>query len=154
MDYAAFQQIPNQNKSILWKVGMIYLYYFLAFLIVILTFNAAIHILLGQGYLITVQMKMEETSGYVFYIIGTGIGLLGIRYGVNYVCRRSIIERGDVRKIIIGFSAVEILLHVVTRDGFDSTEILHAVIVLVINIIAIKFFFQKYFHASVLKSER
>lgn len=147
MDNSNSQNIPSsrQEKSMFWKVGMIFIFYFLAIFIVIIPLSIIwFFVFLGQDHSITELVKTK--GGYYSYIflVATLIsGLIGIRYGVNYVSRKAIIARNDVAKIIVWFLIINIVLRIINISSLSTKPLLFFLVTLAINCFAIKFFFQK-----------
>lgn len=133
----------NPNKSTFWKAGMVIASYFVVLIpasLILGTIRLAVFIRSGQP-LTNIQNINEGIFSYFYVLIILIIGLLGIRYGIRYVARKSLLTKNDVSKIIIWFIIVDlILLLLSTFRGIAITYF--PFVSLVINCLAI-FFFSK-----------
>ena len=145
-DSALQNMIPQkQNKGMFWKVGMIFISYYLALLpIVILTTILAL-IFLGRGYSITrADLMGIGNYWYIFYAVIFAVGLIGIRYGVHHVTQKAIVEKNDITKIILWFTGIQIVLRLVYLSEADLPSLVSGVCILAVNAFAINFFFKKF----------
>lgn len=138
----------NPTKNTFWKAGMVIASYYVAVIptgIILGAIWFAIFIKSGQS-LADIQNTNGDLSSYLYPLVILVIGLLGIRYGVRHVARKSLLTESDVFKIIIWFIVVNLLLL-----GFSlirGTAIAYYPLVsLVINCLAI-FLFSKNLTAS------
>lgn len=102
----------NPTRSMFWKAGMVIVSYHVAVIPTGLILGAiwfAIFIKSGQS-VADIQSMNGGISSNLYTLVILIMGLLGIRYGVRYVARKSSFTKSDVSKIIIWFVIVDLLL--------------------------------------------
>lgn len=146
MDNSTTQNIvvQKQNKGMFWKVGMIFVSYYLAIILVMIPVSLIwFFVFIGQDHSVADLLKMEGGYSFIFSFITLIIGLLGIRYGVRYVARKAVIEQKDITKIIMWFASIQIVLQLIYISHASLISLVSSLIILIVNCFAIKSFFQK-----------
>ena len=86
---------------------------------------------------------VQKVSNYFLIIsfIALIVGVLGIRYGINYVAKKTKLTKSDILKIIIWFSLIQIIMFLFNIS--KSSVIFWQLFVLVINCGAVILFTRK-----------
>lgn len=146
MDISATRNTVSQkqDKGMFWKVGMIFVSYYLAVILVMIPASLIwFLVFLGQGHSVSDLVKMEGGYSFVFSLIVLIGGLFGIRYGVRYVARKANIGEKDITKIIVWFTIVQIVLQLMYISGTSFISLVSSLVILIVNCFAIKFFFRR-----------
>lgn len=132
---------PNHDKSLFWKAGMVIASYYVAVIMTGLILGAiwfAIFIKSGQS-LSGIQNINRGASSYLYTLVILVMGLLGIRYGVRHVARKSLLTKRDISKIIVWFFVVDLLLLIFSLARGTAITY-YPFVSLVINCLAIYMF--------------
>lgn len=140
------QNIPNtpQEKSTFFKVGMVIVSYYAPVLIFGFILEAIFaSIFLSTSTLPGVTAPINPLITIVLPIITFFIALCGLYLGVRYVSKKAIISSKDIVKVITWFVVIQALVLLVTISKSSFTLIIINIAELVINCLAIKYFFGK-----------
>lgn len=129
--------VTKLNKSITWKAGMVIVSYFVVLIPVTLILGAVWLMLF-----VNIDQSLAQTLTYVYTLLTVLAGLVGIRYGVRYISRKSIFNKSDVPKIIVGFGIMTLLIFGLNFTRGNEISY-YALIVLIINCLGISYFSNK-----------
>ncbi|MFA6552520.1 MAG: hypothetical protein WCT19_03420 [Candidatus Paceibacterota bacterium] len=146
MDNTATQNISIQkpNKSMFWKVGMIFVSYYLALVLIMIPASLIwFFVFIGGGHSVADLVKIDGSYSFIFSLVVLIAGLVGIRYGVRYISRKAIIEQKDIAKIIVWFVIIEVVLQLIYISHTTLLSVISNLLILAVDCFAIRFFFRK-----------
>ena len=126
--------ITKQNKGLPWKVGMIFVFYFIPVIILIFLF-----VLVSRFSGLNINL-MDHLI--ISRLVGLVITVISLYYGVNYIYKKSVIVPSDITKIIVWFIVVNLILNRGDFANFNTVSLSLLFVVLVINSLAIYLFFK------------
>lgn len=98
----------------------------------------------GQGNLAYEFSKtITLVHPFIFSLIVFIAGLFGIRYGVYYMVRKTVVRKKDVTRIIMWFAGIQIVIQLIYVYDVSLVSLILNFVILIINCFAIKLFFQK-----------